>query len=362
MPVLASVALAALLANPAADVFYEALHGQPRPVPGHELLSAPGLHVGRAVRTRGRLARRGDDGPFELAFAEGRAVLRLEPAAETRVRAHAASWVGREVDVHGLVYRDASAPTATSLVLRAWQVAPVEPVATAARPDAAGDVLALEDLVYGAGRYDGRVVRVTGASRGFNLHRDLPESSRRSPRDWVLKEGHFAVWVSGHMPDAEASVEVVGVPTTSRGVVRIAAQEVAPVATPIPDPVAASGVVAPAPRLSFAYPVEAETLRADGRMILQFSRPMDEGRFGSGVRVRFERQGAVLATPALALDYESRHRALVITPQPPPPPGSDVVVELLDVVVDVSGRGLVRRDGNPPVDGVVERVRFRAGS
>jgi hypothetical protein len=364
MSLLASLAMGALLAQPTADVFYEALHGTPTSAEGSQLLSAPGLYVGRPVRTRGRLERGKDEGRYEITFSKGRAVLRLEPEAARRTELNAEQWLRREVEVTGLVYRDAAAPPAKSLVLRSWRVEPVGPAPVVAeRPVAAGDAVSLEDLVYSSGRYDGRPVRVQGSARGLNVHRDLPESTRKSARDWVLKQGHFAVWVAGKKPDQEDYVEVVGVPLTSRGVVRLSAQQVEPATdASLGTAIAASGIVAPAPRLSFAFPIAAETVRADGRMILQFSRAMDAGRFASGVKVRYERQGVVLGTPAVALDYEAGHRALVITPQSAPPEGSEVVVDLLDVVVDVSGRGLVARDAHDPVDGVVESVRFRAGS
>jgi hypothetical protein len=364
MSLLASLALGALLAHPTSDVFYEALHGTPVAAEGAQLLAAPGLYVGRPVRTRGRLERGREEGRYEITFARGRAVLRLEPEAARRTELNAEQWLRREVEVTGLVYRDASAPASHALVLRSWRLEPVGPAPVVReRPVAAGDAVSLEELVYSGGRYDGKAVRVQGRARGMNVHRDLPESTRKSARDWVLKQGHFAVWVAGKKPDQEDFVEVVGVPLTSRGVVRLSAQQVAPA----PDAgtstaLAASAIVAPAPRLSFAYPIAAETLRADGRMILQFSRAMDAGRFAGGVKVRYERQGEVVGTPELALDYQESHRALIITPQVGPPAGSEVVVDLLDVVVDVSGRGLVARDAHDPVDGVVESVRFRAGS
>ena len=150
--------------------------------------------------------------------------------------------------------------------------------------------------------------------------------------------------------DTGAALEVVGTPTTSGGVVRIAAREVG--VSPAPPPPAIgraagtgdTGWGAVSPRLSFAYPVPGEPLRRRGQMLLQFNKPMDPSRFDGAVRVRYERDGAALAPPRLLLDYRDRHRTLVITPDPPPPADTTVLVELLDGIIDVDGRALTPPD------------------
>jgi hypothetical protein len=378
-PGLARLLLAAVaLAVPAggSDVLYEALLGQADEVEPEALIGEPGHYLGRVVRTWGRLEKVAPKSDrFELTLASGRALLKLEPEAASLVLAHARSWVGSTVEVEGLFHRQATESSAHVYTLRAWRVAPI---AGEAAPADSGPVLPLETLVYAGGRFDGMLVRVRGTYRGSNVHDDLPEGSRRGQRDWILKDGYFAAWVSGHEPpmrepdavrgprlETGLALDVVGVPSTSNGIVRIAAKDVHGVSEAPPAVMSralATDKAAVPPRVSFAFPVAGQSLSPRGHMIVQFSKPMDAARFERGVQVHFERDGVLAGLPSLKLDYRDCQRVLVITPDPPPPPHSEVVVDLLDAVVDVDGRRLVaatRQEGAP--DGVVERIRFRRG-
>ena len=366
----AALALAAP-AGAADSVFVEALHGAPEPVAGGALISAPGRYVGRAVRTTGRL-KAVDAGAlvFDLVLEQGRARLRLEPEARAVLVRRAEGWEGRAVQVDGLFFRDAG-PDASAFVIRAWHLRALdEPASRVERPAAAAPLVSLEDLVYGRGRYDTRLVRVRGAYRGPNRHRDLPEQTRKGGKDWVLKDGYFAAWVSGHEPRGEGIdvVEVLGVPATTAGVVRIAAREVG--AAPPLDGSAGAPLAAPRdtraesvpPRVAFAYPVAGETLRRAGHMLIQFSKPLDPSSLEGRVRVRYGASGASAAR--VNQEYRDRDRTLVVTPQPPPPADTEVVVELLEGIIDVDGRALAPASGEVVAadDGIADRVRFRSGS
>src|SRR5262245_17041504 len=59
----------------------------------------------------------------------------------------------------------------------------------------------LADTGLDAAAADGKPVRAVGQFRGANLCRDLPEPSRRDPRDWILMTSEGAVWVTGRRPD-----------------------------------------------------------------------------------------------------------------------------------------------------------------
>jgi hypothetical protein len=367
---------AGLSTAPAADVFYHALVGEPDLVEESVLAASPGRHVGHAVRTRGRLERSEGNGvAFQITSGPARILLRLEPEAAALVRAHASSWVGLPVDVEGFFYREPDTRGGGGEhALRAWQVLPLG-AAAEPLPSGSAPALSLEALVYAAGRYDGAPVRVRGVHRGSNLYRDLPEATRPSRGDWVLKDGYFAAWVSGPEPRGQdgstemgVAFEVLGMPTTVNGVVRLAAQHVeisfdpasSVVVSAVPSVNADWATVSP--RVIFAYPVPGQPLGPAGHMIVQFSRPMDPSRLEAGVRIRYERNGVATGTPEAKVHYRDRYRALVITPEPPPPPGTDVVVELLDVVVDVAGRRLAGRESANEAEPVVERIRFRSGS
>lgn len=381
------------------DAFYEALLGEAEPLDAALLVAAPGRYVGRAVRTRGRL-RTVDASAlvFEIALGGKQARLLLEPEARAVLVARAASLDGKAIEVDGLFFRDDGA-SGDGYALRAWRVRPVgapraleAPPPGEPRPSSPGDIeddrrrapgelelVSLEDLVYGNGRYDGRMVRVRGSFRGRNRHKDLPEASRRGRGDWVIKDGYFAAWITGHdargedwnltsSPDAEGIVDVFGVPTTAGGVVRITARRVdlaydAAASSALANPRDA-GAFAVSPSLTFAYPVPGEPIRSAGRMILQFSKPLDPRSLESRIRVRYGRSGTEGTAPRVVHQYRDRNRAVVVTPDPPPPPRTDVVVELLEGIIDVDGRALrpstgVRDESLPA--GVVERVRFRSG-
>ena len=371
-------------APPPVDAFYAALHGEPAAVDAAVLVGAPGRFVGRAVRVTGRLtAAGGSRSSFELAIGESRVRLRLEPETTAVLAARSADWAGQSVVVEGLFYREADVDgRGGSYALRAWLVRPVkEPPRPADPATAEGARVSLQELVYGSGRYDGRLIRVRGSYRGSNRHADLPERTRKGRSDWVIKDGYFAAWVTGReargpnwdlsqrsSSASDAVVEIVGVPATSGGVVRIQARDVGLssqfVGGALGQPRDA-GLQGVSPRVSFAWPIPGDALRRRGQMVLQFSKPLDPQSLEGRVRVRYHGGGAA-TTPAAPYEYRQRYRALVVLPEPPPPPGTDVVVELLEGIIDIDGRALApaleARDGNePPLDqGVADRVRFRS--
>lgn len=346
--------------EPKADVLYRALLGDPVEASVDELLEAPGRFVGRPVTTRGLMrTTREDKGAYEVAGNAGRAILRLEPQVAAILASAGRSWLGKTVEVDGLFYRTYDGPADASYALRAWRVSPLGQPAARAAAAVDAPTVSLEELVYGSGRYDGKRVRVVGSYRGASVGTDLPEFSRKGARDWILKEGYFAIWVAGREPPRSESggsgstdlrLEVIGIPTTSDGVVRLAAREVRASLELAPsggqvraasDP----GIAALPPHVSFVHP--AERVGAHGYVILQFSKPLDPARLAGRVRVRYagERCAATEARPTL--DYRDRSRALVITPDPPPPRGCDVFVDLLDGIIDVDGKAL--RPAETPV-------------
>ena len=67
--------------------------------------------------------------------------------------------------------------------------------------DIKANLVPLESLVTGAGRYDGKTIRVYGRFRGKNLYGDLPSRSQRQSRDWVVKDDLFAIWITGQQAE-----------------------------------------------------------------------------------------------------------------------------------------------------------------
>jgi hypothetical protein len=111
----------------------------------------------------------------------------------------------------------------------------------------------LADLVRDGSLSPGTSVTVAGAFRGRNLFGDLPQESRRAAEDWVVKDGAFAVWVTGKRPsgkgwsldpanrlDARWRVEVVGKIEVVAGVAYLRASRVSLAGRAEPEEPAAS--------------------------------------------------------------------------------------------------------------------------
>jgi hypothetical protein len=57
-----------------------------------------------------------------------------------------------------------------------------------------------QSVLREADRYLGQEVSVRGGFAGDNLAGDLPAASRRGRKDWVLRDGGIAVWITGVEP------------------------------------------------------------------------------------------------------------------------------------------------------------------
>jgi hypothetical protein len=357
----------------ASDSLQQALYGVPRDATVGAMLESPADFEGRAVRIRGRLARGAARGQLRLESDGG--PLPVDPVATiaARVRAQAPRWMGQEIELVGVFLRDRTVEDAAAeraFLLRFWQYA-----APAAAPTAASGtpLLSLEQLVYGAGKSDGKTVRVVGQFRGSNLRGDLPPATRRNAQDWVLKDDFYAVWVTGRtasgegfdldplsLADQENWVEVVGRPETRQGITYLSAQRV----TLTDPPDGATAFSAPAhqalagvpPAIVFTLPVNGEEgAPPDVRLVVQFNKSMDSASFTGRVRLRPMDAGA--AAEEIRIAYDENKHALVIEPSRPLVPGRELVLELMDGIIDVHGRAL----SGTTTGASLEAVRFRVG-
>jgi hypothetical protein len=256
--------------------------------------------------------------------------------------------------------------------VRFWEYAGPE---SSARVAAAGRGLTLEALAADAKASEGQVVRVIGKFRGRNLYGDLPMSSRRRDSDWVIKDGRWAVWVTGREPagdgwrldprapgDTGQWVEVVGRPHSRKGVTALQALDVRPV--PLPP----GARVLPARQLSiphdtepavvFVLPIEGEPISPDARFVIQFSKYMNEGSFDGRVRLSYASgPGPAAGGIAVRMRYDETVRALIVEPEVPLEPGSTVEIHLLPGIVDVNGLALVSRAPGAAT-GAVDIIRY----
>jgi hypothetical protein len=109
--------------------------------------------------------------------------------------AHFPFWVWHEVEVVG-AWGAGEQGRSASGAFRIWEAAllPERSAGTGAGSSS------LEPLVRSPSVWAGRTVTVAGRFRGANLFGDLQPESRRSARDWVLRDGPFSVWVTGRPP------------------------------------------------------------------------------------------------------------------------------------------------------------------
>jgi VWFA-related protein len=109
------------------------------------------------------------------------------------------------------------------------------------------------------------------------------------------------------------------------------------------------------PVVTFALPESGDTVRSDGRLVIQFSTPMDAASFSGRVELRYA--GAEEPLARVAVDYVEATRHVVIQPAEKLRRGS-LECRLLAGIVDANGRPLHPRSGDGEGD-AVEVLRFR---
>jgi hypothetical protein len=250
---------------------YDSTYGMPAVMELEEIARGVGNYRKRAVRTKAVVD--GFAGGYYLLRGPGGARVLGIPVPE--LASEVSSFLGREVEIVGLVRplpdKQACLPCAGTGCVPESKCE--DPLLTAL-PDHQGsmppqsitfwkivdltdfrgvlpgsqDYLTLESLAFSPGQFVNRKVRVLGQFRGRNLYGDLPAKSERSPLDWVIKDGAYAVWVVGKSPkgsgwsldvtvksDTGRWIEVTGKPEAIDGVIYLKAQGVR-LAKPPPSP------------------------------------------------------------------------------------------------------------------------------
>jgi hypothetical protein len=241
---------------------YDSTYGAPEVMELEEIARGVGNYRKKAVRTKAVVD--GFGGGYYLLKGPGAARVLGIPVPELASEVN--SFLGREVEIVGLVRplpdKQACLPCLGPSCVPETKCE--DPLLTAL-PDHQGSMppqsitfwkivdltdfrgvlpgsqeyLTLESLVFNPGQFINRRVRVLGQFRGRNLYGDLPAKSERSPLDWVIKDGGYAVWVVDKSPkgsgwsldvtlksDTGRWIEVTGKPETIDGVVYLRAQGV----------------------------------------------------------------------------------------------------------------------------------------
>ena len=358
---------------------YEQQYGDPVDVGLEDLIQAPEPYLGRAVRTRGKLelATRSQGRQYALSSTFGReAWIYPVPDVEFEFEQGAPTWLGKEVEVTGVVGRSGSVSTGEVITITFWSfLGPPEEVKG---PIKATD-LTLEALVGTPGKHDGKTVRVVGKFRGRNLYGDLPSRSQKARSDWVIKDDLFAAWITGKKPkgsgweldpslkrDTGKWILVVGRPETMAGVTYLRAIQVE--LTTAPTPTAEAQPPSPPPEkpklppvVVFALPLDGERdVSPDTKFQVQFSKDMDEKSFFGNVVLRYAgaRQPGDRAFDAVSLSYDGGRRALTVDPGDLLRAGRVVELILLPGIVDTDGLALEPRPGKVASQ-AVDVLRYR---
>lgn len=363
---------------------YQARYGAVVEVSIDNLLQMPESYVGKAVRTHGELEMLPAIGErrFSLRGTFGGRVLLFpmqEVASEFETQAN--RWLGKDVEVTGLVASGSSPSTGQAMVyIQFWGfLGPPDERAAASGPVTPAT---LEDLLTKPGKLDGKLVAVRGQFRGQNLFGDLPASSRKRSADWVIKDDVFAAWVTGRKPkgpgwvfDAEMKrdtgkwLEVTGRVSTARGVVTIEATSIVISKPPSATAAAQAPPPPPPPPRAKKPPVVVFSLPLDGErdvqpttvFQVQFSKDLDEASLKDRVVLRYagRAQPGDRELDSVKVVYDEGLRTLKIDPGNLLRPGRIVEVLLLPGILDIDGLALVARPGYNPAAGAADVLRFQ---
>lgn len=206
-------------------------------------------------------------------------------------------------------------------------------------------------------KFEGRSITLVGNFRGRNLFGDLPEAPGKSRYDFVLSGAEGAVWVTGVRPrgrgfdldverrmDANRWLQITGVVTHDRGLVLVAATDVALATEPPSTALIAEPTVEAAPPppvdIVFSSPTPDEIdVPTTALVRVQFSRGLRESSLAGQVRVTYVDSTSTDAQPDFKMSYDAATRALQIAFARPLESNRTVKVELLP--------GIVAFDGGP---------------
>ena len=199
-------------------------YGEPQDLPLTEIVNNPEQYKKANARTTGDLRSLGPNLPYFILADAGARILLL--AAEDPHDLQ--TYVGRRVEVTGVVRvlpeHQATVPCMGQMLPESKCEDPQLPALPDQQPNwprssltvlrlsdapqigprhATPEGLSLFEIITNPGPYAVKPITVLGSFAGRDLFGDLPKGSQRSPSDWVLKQGQYAVWVTGKPPQGK---------------------------------------------------------------------------------------------------------------------------------------------------------------
>jgi hypothetical protein len=343
-------------------------------LPLEELVANHADFESASVRTRGTLnVARGNR--YELKGETETVQLLPTPATSQLLLSKAAAWKGQEVQIGGVfsrvqrrVNRDAADDPRFAVA-----VSSIEPVdgeyAGPARP------VTIKEVTTNPPGND-ELVRVIGRYRGSNMFGDLPSDSRRAIDDWVIKDGPFAVWVTGRKADRDGMnvganavrdsrlwVAVTGKIEERKGMVYLRARRIEAIPPPDTAGVPVSGGLAvarptPPADIAFLAPVAGiESATTDQQFLVRFTKPMDESTLRNRVQVRYADAPDVSLPRTSVTYYAERMFSIMVDPGEALQPGRTVELVLLPGIKGADGQPLAANTDPRVLKWMVGRVQ-----
>lgn len=207
-------------------------------------------------------------------------------------------------------------------------------------------------------------VEVVGKFRGNNLYGDLSIRDKKTPRDFVIKTGETAIWVTGMRPagsgfrldpkrrrDTNKWLRVFGRPWISDGMVYLRAERIEladapgdealePVDIRVAEREAREAEFGPLD-IVFSLPLDGEReIPLDAVFRVQFSNRMLEGSFHAAVDLLYDDDPDENPFPELEVTYDEANRTLLVTPNGALDPARDLRLILYREIEDEHGQHL----------------------
>ena len=212
-----------------------------------------------------------------------------------------------------------------------------------------------------------RRVEVIGKFRGNNLFGDLSIQDKRTPRDFVIKTGETAIWVTGMRPagkgfrldpkrrrDTGKWLRVYGRPWTSDGMVYLRAERIElaerpadeslePIDIRVAEREAREKEFGPL-RVVFSLPLDGEReIPLDSTFRVQFSNRMVAASFHAAVDLLYADDPGDNPFPDLEVTYDDGSRTLLVVPHAELAPERELLLILYREIVDEHGQHLARQ-------------------